>query len=236
MSKPQRVSSRLIKKERQKLTKQIIWFSVLAFLLVLFFLFVVLPIFVRIMNGIINTNPISDDDGTVFIQAPVISAPPDFTDSASLTVSGFAASNSEVIFVVNGREAQNVSANEDGSFEASLSLTEGENSIAAYSKIEDNESPVSRQLVVVLDTEIPDIEVTSPEEGQSFNLKDESIAVSGKTDPEAKVYLNGRLIFPNAEGEFSTRYQLQSGEQTITIQAIDQAGNQIEVTRTIRAE
>lgn len=237
MATQSRVSSRLIKKERQRLTKQIIWFSALSVLLMLFFLFVVLPVFVRVVNGIINTNPINNDNEAVFIQAPSLDAPPAFVAKSNLQVTGYAEKQAEVIFIVNGSEDVTVSAGDDGRFEAALDLSEGENVISAYARIDqDKESPVSRQHLVVLDTEPPVIELISPEDGKTFNIKDQTLTVEGSTDPEAKVYLNGRLIFPSSEGVFSSKYQLQSGDQIITVKAVDQAGNEAEVVRQIKAE
>jgi len=237
MAAHSRVSSRLIKKERQKLTKQIIWFSALSVLLILFFLFVVMPIFVRVVNGIINTNPINNDNEEVFIQAPALDAPPAYVANSSLQVTGYGEEQAEIIFIINGSEDVTVLAADDGRFEALLELTEGENVISAYSQINsDQVSPVSKQYLVVLDTEPPVIELTSPEDGKTYNIKDQTLNVEGSTDPDAKVYLNERLIFPSSDGKFVSKFQLQEGDQTITIKAVDQAGNQSEVVRHIKAE
>jgi hypothetical protein len=47
------------------------------------------------------------------------------------------------------------------------------------------------------------------------------------------VYINGRLSFANADGEFSQQLQLEEGKNEIEIRAVDQANNESGTTITV---
>lgn len=234
MASERRVSSRLIKQERKKLTKQIFWFTTMALVLGLIFLFVVLPLFIKFINGVLNTNPIAEED-TIILQAPVLSAPVEATNSAQFKISGYADPDQQVVVVVNGQEDARVATDEEGAFTAEISLTEGENGFTTYAvDTEERESKTGQDYIVILDTEKPVLEIEQPEDGKEFNSKDNPIIISGKTDPGSKVYVNDRMVFPNSDGSFRTSFSLANGENELKIRAIDTAGNETEVVRKVK--
>lgn len=229
----ERVSSRLIKKERTKIVKQTVWFVIAGIVLVLVFLFFVLPMFFRVIDSILNTNPLPDDE-TIILQAPVLVAPVAATHSAELKIEGIGQPNTKAILVVNGAKGPEVDTAEDGSFSTTVQLSDGENNIVAYTADDkENESSPSRDYRVLLDMEAPELELKEPEEGATFDSKQKLITVSGMTDPSAKLYLNDRFFSPKADGSFSTTYSLNDGENVLKLRAIDMAGNQTEVERKV---
>lgn len=234
MDSDKRVSSRLIKQERKKITRQILWVITWAIVLVLGFIFVVLPLFIRFVNGVLNTNPIEEED-TIILQPPVLSAPVDATNSAQFKIDGYADPQEEIVVVLNGQEHMRTTTREDGSFTAELVLTEGENGFTTYAiDSEKRESKTGQEYQVALDTEKPLLEVAEPEAGKEFGSKDKTITISGKTDKGSKVYVNDRVVFPDAEGGFKTQFSLQSGENELKIKAVDEAGNVTEETRKVK--
>ena len=234
MANNKRVSSRLIKQERKKITKQIVWFSSMAIVLVLIFLFVVLPLFIKFVNGVLNTNPIAEED-TVILQPPVLSAPVSATNSARFKIDGFADPKEKVYVILNGQKHNESSTNDDGSFSVDVLLTEGENSLTTYAVDEkDRESKTGHEYTISLDTEEPELEVTEPEDGREYNAKDSPIIITGKTEPNAKVYISERVVFPDSMGDFRTNLSLANGENEIKIRAVDKAGNYTEIIRKVK--
>lgn len=63
------------------------------------------------------------------------------------------------------------------------------------------------------------LEPTIPE------VSGETVAIRGETEPEAIVRLNGELVPVDPTGAFWTRWTLQPGENRMTLEACDQAGN-----------
>lgn len=234
MDSDKRVSSRLIKQERKKITRQILWVITWAIILVLGFIFVILPLFIRFVNDVLNTNPIEEED-TIILQPPVLSAPVEATNSAQFKIDGYADPQEEIVVVLNGQEHARTATRDDGSFTAEMVLTEGENGFTTYAiDSEKRESKTGQEYRVNLDTEKPLIEVTEPENGKEFSSKDRTITISGKTDKDSKVYVNDRVVFPDSEGNFKTQFSLQSGENEIKIKAVDEAGNTTEEPRKVK--
>ena len=213
--------------------RQIFVFSGLAVILTAIFIFVILPLFIRFINAVLSTNPIAEDE-TVLLQPPVLAAPVEATNSAQLKINGFDSVGHEVVIVLNGGEAGKVSAKEDGSFEAKVNLTEGENSITSYAIDEkDNESKTGQSYLVILDTEKPSLTVAEPLDSVTIASKDKLVTVAGTTEPTARIFVNDRIIFPNAEGDFSTRVNLNDGTNEVTVKATDDAGNTTEIKLTV---
>ena len=233
MARPERVSSRLIKKERSKILKQTLWAVIGGVALVAAFIFLVLPTFINTVNSVLNTNPINEE-GAVIIQAPDLVAPVTATYSGQLAISGVGTTGTKTVVVVNGNPATELDNSDDGTFSTTIELTEGENSLTAYS-VDDrgNESKTGRTYIIVKDTQTPSLEVTEPQEGQQYESKQTVINVVGKTEPNTKIYLNNRFFLPKADGSFSTSFSLNGGENILKIKAIDAAGNQVEVERKV---
>lgn len=233
MEPKRRVSSRLIKQEGKKLVRQTVVFIIAAVILALIFIFVVLPLFIRFINSVLGTNPIADDEA-VFLQPPAISAPVAATNSAQLKISGYASPEYTVVVVLNGQEFTRANAESDGTFSATLELTEGENSISSYAIDQgENESSVGQSHLVVLDTEKPELEVTSPKDGDRVDTRDSVISIEGSTDAGSKIYVNDRVAFPSTDGHFTARHSLSEGKNEITITSVDEGGNQTELTITV---
>ncbi len=235
MSSTQRVSSRLAKTESRKMMKQTVLFIIASVILLLMFLFVIIPSVIRFVSSGGDVNQIVQSD-TIPPQVPLISAPVTATYSATINLEGYGEKQSEVVVVKNGSEDQRVRVEaDDGKFEVPVSLDEGENTLSLYAVDEaGNESASSRTYTIALDKTAPTIEMENPQDGQTIELlKNQNVTVKGKTEPGSTVYINGRRTFANNEGVFSSNYQLAEGENKLLIRAEDPAGNAAETELTV---
>jgi hypothetical protein len=230
MAKTTQVSSRLAKREQQRLAKQTAILIGLGVIITIAFIFAVIPGLIRLTGGNGDAGLLGADEDKVAPRPPSISSPVTATHSATIKVSGFSEADSEVVLVLNGQEANRTTTASDGTFELDVSLGSNENDLAFFAIDKaGNESEASRSYAVTYDAEPPTIELESPQDGQQFELrKNQTITVKGKTEANAKVYLNGRLIFANSDGSFSTTYQLAEGDNELRIRAVDKAGNERE--------
>lgn len=228
-------SSRIARREQQKLVKQTIWFAAAAIGLFLLFIFIVLPQVVRFAGNMLDKNNPFVETDTIPPQPPVIVAPVSATFSARLAVKGVGEPKAEVVLVINSNEVGRADISDEGEFDFELPLTEGENALTLFSVDEaGNESVKSQNYKIILDTEAPTIEIEQPQHGQAIELRqNQTTEIRGKTEPHAKVFVNDRLIYASAEGQFSLRYQLQEGENNFTIKAEDQAGNKAETQLSV---
>jgi hypothetical protein len=229
------VSSRLAKKQQKKLAQQTALIIFIIFVLILGFLFLVLPNIVRVAFNVLDGDVITNSSDNIPPQIPILNAPVEATHSGSINLSGFGEAKSEVILVLNGEEAERKTISEEGEFSFDAKLTEGENTITTYAIDEaQNESLTSRKYDIILDTELPTIEIETPEDESRITLRKNQItSIKGITEPNAKVYIGGRLSFANSEGNFAGTYSLKEGENKISIRSVDKAGNQSELELTI---
>lgn len=72
----------------------------------------------------------------------------------------------------------------------------------------------------------PAIKLDSPTEGQS--LKTDLVIVRGKAERISQIFINGRKIFTDEEGNFREQYLLASGYNLLEIMAQDKFGRKVE--------
>ena len=77
----------------------------------------------------------------------------------------------------------------------------------------------------------PDLSLAEPKD--KIIVSEPNLLVSGRTDPEAAVSVNGQLISLDKGGYFSLRISLNSGENKITVSASAKSGKSSVLTRTV---
>lgn len=227
---PRRVTSRLVRKEQKKLSRQTFGIVFLSVIILIFFIFVLLPGGVRLFFSILDSNTGLDTTDTFPPQVPILSSPVEATYSASIKLSGFAEPESTVILVLDGQKHDEISVTEAGEFEYDFKLKEGENSFVLYGIDQvENTSETTRKYVVVYDKDAPVITIESPENDAVIESKiNQVLSISGKTEAGAKIYLNDRLLSTRSDGTFTGTYNLSEGENSLKFRAIDRAGNESE--------
>ncbi len=163
--------------------------------------------------------------------APVLTQPATPTSSKTITVTGTAEAGAGVQLIVahGGVSAPAGSATADGQGNftiANVALVEGTNDITATATdAAKNTSLPSASLSVVLDTAPPAVQITAPQQGAYSNTP--QVAVSGTVnEPVASVTVNGVPATISGTGFSLPGVQLTEGQNTITIEAKDLAGNQ----------
>ncbi len=80
----------------------------------------------------------------------------------------------------------------------------------------------------------PELVVSFP--SKDIKVKTKTIEVLGKTDPENKIFVNGKEIKLNGNGNFKIKISLEKGINKITIKSINAYEKITEVTRYILLE
>lgn len=230
-----RMTSRLEKKERQKLMRQTGVFLGIAITISLVFIFFILPNFIRILTTFFGGSESPGISDTIPPQKPILSAPPNATASAKLVITGFAEPESEVFILLGSQLSTQTKTGSDGTFSAEIQLSEGDNALSTYSQdAAKNESERTAPLNIVFDAAPPALDIVSPEQNARMEgARNQTITVTGSTDPGAHIVLNDRTIFPKNDGTFSTNFFLQEGENKLQFTAVDQAGNETKDERIV---
>lgn len=202
--------------------------------LCLAFVFLIFPMLIRFAGNLSSLSVFPQTD-TIPPRIPAFAAPAEATQESSITLNGFGEPKSKVIVVKNGQEAATVDVNDAGEFNLSLNLDEGANEIALYGVDEaKNESSTSKTYTVNFDQKPPEVDWQTPEENKVVrNLREQAVEVKGKANEPAKIYLNDQFVANSADGEFSTQFNLQQGENKLTLKVTDSAGNETVVERMV---
>jgi len=163
------------------------------------------------------------------------------------TPAGGTRSPSNVVHVAGTTEAgASVSVNgaaagvgSSGGFAIDIALPDGSQTITTVAMDAAGNSRTDTRTIDVgpaPDTTAPVVTVSSP--ADNARTEQGAIVVSGTVDdPGATVLVNGLAVHPTSSGSWSVTVSLVSGSNTITVSAVDAAGNQgTSVTRTVTFE
>lgn len=177
-----------------------------------------------------NTQPQS-----VLILPPTLDPLAQATNSASLIITGKGQPDLVVILYADDAEAKKGKVDKDGTFSLPYEAqTDDKHTFSA--KLSDDKGNLS-ELSNVVSTTIkrtkPALEVTAPTNGTTLYGDTNTVAISGKTDPDSSVTINGRFVLVKDDGAFSYTATLTEGDNNFHIVARDIAGNETSLDRKV---
>ncbi len=206
------------------------------FIFVILSLFVFAPFFGSAF-GLLSKNR-NKDDGviTVRVRPPTLSNVPNSTKENKVDLTGFANEGETIKLFVNGPEVAQTTTGSDGIFNfAAIELINGRNTVFAKAINQKNEeSGPSEVYTIIVDTENPEIEVVSPEDGDTVRNLDRRITITGKINEKATIKINDRIVAQKPDLSFEYTLGVKSGEVEIKIVATDEAGNTSEEELKVR--
>ncbi|MDO8429658.1 MAG: hypothetical protein Q7S88_03445 [Candidatus Daviesbacteria bacterium] len=224
------------RKSRNKLVLTIIILGTLFYASVFWLLPFLIGSLTFFNNSTDNTPTLSISENTT-LAPPVLNIPFESTNSAKISVQGYALALSEVEIYLDDIIQDTVKTREDGTFKSSeIELNLGTNNL--YGKTIDEKgikSLPSKTIKVIFDNEKPKLELTEPEEGRTITGGDKKVKVSGKVafEEQITVTINNSRIIVNSESNFSQIVELSDGENEIVIEAKDLAGNITRLSRKV---
>lgn len=195
-------------------------------------LFVFAPLFGSAF-GLLSKNRNSEEGiVTVKIQPPTLSNLPASTNKSSLDISGFAGEGDTIKLYVNGPEVAQTTTGSDGIFNFSaIQLNKGRNTLFAKAiNIKNEESEQSVVHTIILDTENPKIEITSPKDGETVKNLNKRITITGTINEKASIRVNDRMVIQKSDLSFEYSLGVKAGSVEIKVSATDEAGNKNEET------
>ncbi len=170
-----------------------------------------------------------------YIAPPFINPGSQATNSANITVSGTAKKNESIELYVNNNLTDKTIVNDKGNFSfSSVNLQTGENTITTKAATGGKESDFSNSINIIYNNKPPQLSIDSPSDNQTFSGgNNQQITVTGKTDTDASVTVNGFWAVIDSSGKYSYSLKLQSGDNQIKVDALDSAGNKTEMERKV---
>ena len=225
-----RSRTRLVRtKEKDK--RQTFFYIFLSLLLVGVVAYFGLPLLIKLAVFLGDLKRISDpaiDDDRIAPMPPVFLSLPTATKSAELRIEGYVEPGAEVEIFLNDVRLEQLESDDEGRFELEkVRLDEGENLFWALAiDVAGNKSEKSRMYAVLVDGEPPELVIDNPVDGEVIELATGTIKLVGKVGEAEKLTVNDRQIVLGSEGDFSSMYSLQEGDNELIFIAVDEAGNE----------
>lgn len=231
-------SRRAVKRLKRKSKRNFLITLVILGLLIYVTINWILPYFIGgigIVKNVIEPSKQNIKSDKSLSAPPVLNIPFEATNSSIINIKGYSTPNSKVKLYIDDEVKQTVDVSSDGSFNfENVSLSLGTNNI--YGKTVDdkgNESLPSKTIRLTYTKEKPSLTVNQPEDGKKIQGGEKKVTVSGKTDAGVKIYINDSQTIVDKDGNFNTEIPLNDGENTITVKALDPAGNFNDLQRSV---
>ncbi len=230
--------SRLSRVQETRAKKRIIISVALLIFFVIFAFVAGVPLLSRLSLLLTNnadTGNTSQDQSKLPLLAPRFEPIVEATNTAQISISGFANEGETIKVYVNDEEKEKLIIGKDGTFEVrDIDLIEGDNTIYAKVTKGTKESPPTDLVKIVYKKTPPKLEVSDPSEGQTFlGDSNKSMNLKGKTEPEVNITINDRITLVSSDGSFTYRTDLHDGDNEFKVVATDTAGNQTTLTRKV---
>lgn len=176
-----------------------------------------------------NSSPPESQNQAAFIAPPVLNPLPSATNSAEIVISGVSAPKQTIDLYLNEELVNQIKTKDVGTFSFEEKLNPGENTVKVKATADSTSSEFSQTLIVSFKSAAPSLTINSPSDGQSFSKDQNTVTVSGSTDPNVKITVNGFWAITDDSNKFSYTLPLTPGENKIRVVATDQAGNKKDV-------
>lgn len=149
---------------------------------------------------------------------------PNATNSARIIVSGTISNYDVLYFYINGSQVKEKKVDSEDFSQEIGDLKKGENTVYVKARANDSkEEKKSQEFTVTYRGDKPKLEVSEPQD--NTKTSNTEIKVAGKTDKDILIKVNDLPVVVDAQGNYQTSVRLKEGDNTITVVAIDDAGN-----------
>lgn len=216
--------SRLSKKRENQSKRQAYLFLAGIVLIIIFVIFLGVPI----LEFLTNTLSRNKGNDAAFTQKEFLGPPtlevPTATNSSILIVAGRTSSEEGEIEIFVNSGLEDTITLDDTEFDTRISLR-GENNVVKARLVRDGKkSEFSEDYHVRYVKDAPKLEISAPSDGAKFTKADQQIPISGATDPENTITVNGFVAIVNSDGHFTYNLNLSEGDNEVKIEARSPAG------------
>lgn len=220
--------SRLEKHQNKQIVQRILIAVVLLVAAIIFFFSVgikMLVSFTLFLNQLANGNSKQQTiQKTESFNTVNIDPIPSATSSAFLWFSGTALNFDSLEIYLNDEKQDEITISDTFSGEIK-GLEKGDNKVHFIAKSKNSkETKKTPTYTILFKSEKPKLAVQEPNDNTKTNKED--VRVSGTTDNETTIRINGQPIIVDVQGKFTTLIRLKEGENKIQIIAEDIVGNQ----------
>ena len=160
---------------------------------------------------------------------PIFIDVPEAVNETKINLKGTSAPKTKIQIFVNGpKQGKDLTDNSGEFLFTDVKLNKGTNTI--FAKAGETKSKV---ITIDYDDDTPEIEIESPEDGETIENLNERIEIKGKINEKAQIRINDRIAIQKPDNSFYFLLGVDEGEVEIKIIAIDVAGNKSEEELTV---
>jgi hypothetical protein len=224
---------RSIRKFEHKTRRKIIFTIIISIVLLYLTFTIAIPFLIGSLKVFQKKPTVAAQQYDDKLAPPILNIPFDATNSASLDIDGYAATDTQVELYINDTPIQKTFTDSTGSFRFSLvSLQIGRNFIYGKTISDDKSSLPSKGIKLDYSNEKPNLEVYEPTDNIARTGGDRRVKIDGKTDDtDTTVTINGKQVYVSADGKFTDFIDLTDGDNQITVISINKYGNATQITR-----
>jgi len=224
LSSRSRLIRRLEKQSRKNLFFSVLGIVIFSFLIIRFGIPILINFSLFIAGSKSSNLPAKRSTGN-FLTAPILNSQFTATNSANITISGNSTPETNIEIYHDEKLIDKIQSDKNGNFLFKITLNPGKNQIKVKAKKDKDESDYSNTLIVDYNKTPPKLEIKFPSDGQVFPKYQESVIVSGATDENVRITVNGFWAIIDENENFTYELKLNEGENLIKIEALDQFGN-----------
>lgn len=229
--------SRLEKKSDEEITRKTIFLGILTIVVFVLLLVFGLPFLIRfsiILGDLKRGKDTEQGDRVLPPTAPRIVIPYEATNSAKITIGGYAERKVSVELLKNEVSIGRAEVNDNGEFVfTDVPLDQGESVFTAVAISEKGGSgETSKEAKIIFDDKLPELSMVNPAE-DSLKVDSADFDVIGQSEKGVVVTVNSRLAMIDDAGKFKIKLQLNTGKNDVEIVVKDLAGNETRKKITI---
>lgn len=226
---------RSIRKFEHKTKRKIIFTIVISIILIYLTFAFAIPFLISGLSVFQKKSTQTVESYDNKLAPPILNIPFDATNSASIDIDGYAATDTQVELYINDSQIQKTFTDSTGSFRfGSVMLQIGRNYIYGKTISADKSSLPSKGIKLDYSNEKPNLELYDPTDNKTQSGGDKKVKINGKTDDsDTMVTINGKQTYVNAEGKFTDDWELSAGDNQIIVVATNKYGNTATITRKV---
>ncbi len=221
-------------KRNIKRAKAYIFLSVVTLIVLVIFGIPLLVKFAGFIGDLTKANKPVDIQDITPPAPPHFDDIPEFTNKENLEITGTSEAGATVKIRANNNDYEVIS-NSEGQFSFMFNLKKGENTIDAIAiDLSGNQSTQTSTFTTIFDNEEPELEIESPQDGNSFyGSSQRQVTIKGSASEKSQITINDRFVSLKDDNTFVYSSTLNEGSNEYKIKATDEAGNETEKTLTV---
>lgn len=195
-----------------------------------FFGFVLIFGNINYVWGLFRSREVYKENNAFKPSKPFLSVNKEYTKETNVDFEGTADSGNTVyLYRGEKKEKETVSDSNNKFYFGGVSIDQVQDQKTLFYVVSKSkeavESDKSNVVTIIFDKKEPKFTISAPKNDEKISSFSRTLEVKGTVDADAEVAVNGRMARVNQNNDYSAQIRLEDGENIITVEVTDKAGN-----------